>query len=145
MILDSQLEFSSAQAVTASAASTNLVDLGIARDIGVGEDLWIRIGVTTAMTDSGSDSTITVTLQTDDNASFSSAATVATLVVIPATTAAGVEYYIKLPAAVLAEYERYIRGYYTAANGNLTTGSFDMNIVKDIQHYTDFASGFSID
>ena len=70
MILDTQLEFSDAQAVTATAVSTNVVDLSSVRDIGVGEELYIRIGVVVAMTDAGSDSTIAVTLETDDAAAF---------------------------------------------------------------------------
>lgn len=144
MILDKQLEFSSEQAVTASAASTNVIDLGVARDIGVGEELYIRIGVTETMDDSGDDSTLTVSLQTDDNEAFNSASTVATLVVIPAVTAAGTEYFIKVPIATLNAFERYIRLYYTTTGGDLSAGKFDANIVKDIQKYTNYASGFSI-
>lgn len=144
MILDAELEFSSEQAVTASAASTNIVDLGVARDIGVGEETYIRIGVTETMDDSGDDSTLTVSLQTDDNSSFGSASTIATLVTIPATTVAGTEYFIKVPIAITQDYERYIRLYYTIANGNLSAGKFDANIVKDIQKYKDYPSGFSI-
>lgn len=144
MILDGQLELSSEQTVTAAAASENIIDLGIARDIGIGESLWIRIGVTETMDDSGDDSTLAVILQTDDNVAFGSAVTVAALVTIPAVTAAGTEYFFRLPAAVLNEYERYIRGFYTPANGNLSAGKFDMNIIKDIQHYTDYTSGFTI-
>lgn len=144
MILDKELEFSSEQAVTAAAASTNIVDLGSARDIGVGEELYIRIGVTTTLDDSGDDSTLTVTLETDDNEAFASASTVATLVTIPATAAAGTEYFVKLPIELAQAYQQYIRLYYAPANGNLSAGAVDANIVKDIQKYTDYPSGYSI-
>ena len=144
MILDAELEFSSAQAVTAAAASTNYYDMGAVCGIGVGEEIYIRVGVVTTMDDSGDDSTLAVTLETDDNTSFSSAATVATLVTIPAVTVAGTEYYIKVPIGTTVPYERYIRLYYTPANGNLSAGAFDAHIVKDIQKYTDYASGYSI-
>lgn len=144
MILDAELEFSDAQAVTAAAASTNIIDLGVARDIGVGEELYIRVGVETTMTDTGSDSTLAVTLETDDNAAFASAATVATLVTIPAVSVAGTEYYIRVPIGTTVAVERYIRLLYTPANGNLSAGAFDAHIVKDIQKYTDYASGFSV-
>lgn len=144
MILDAQLEFSSEQAVTAAAASTNIVDLGVARDIGVGEETYIRIGVTETMDDTGDDSTLAVTLETDDNEAFASASTIATLVTIPAVTLAGTEYYIKLPIAITQAYQRYIRLQYTPSGGDLSAGKFDANIVKDIQKYTDYPSGYSI-
>ena len=49
-ILDAQLQLSAAQAVTASAVSTNTIDLGTSRDIGTGTKLFAVVGVdTTAM------------------------------------------------------------------------------------------------
>lgn len=39
MYVDAQNQYSNAQAVTASAASTNLIDHGQARDLGTGEVL----------------------------------------------------------------------------------------------------------
>lgn len=144
MILDAELEFSSEQAVTAAAASTNIIDLGVAREIGVGEELYIRIGVTTTLDDSGDDSELAVKLQTDTVEGFGSPSDVAELVTIPAVTAAGTEYYIKLPIGTTQSLQRYIRLYYTPADGNLSAGAIDAHIVKDIQKYTDYASGFSI-
>lgn len=144
MYIDAQLLFSDEQAVTATANSTNVIDTGIARDIGIGESLWLFILVTETMDDTGDDSTLTVTLVTDDNAALSSVATVQTLVVIPATTAAGTFYVFPLPAAVLAEYQQYIGLAYTTTGGDLSAGKFTAGIVKDIQHFTAFASGYSI-
>ena len=43
MILDAQNQFSSAQALTATADSTNVIDLGVAREIGVGEPMCVLI------------------------------------------------------------------------------------------------------
>lgn len=141
MILDSQLELSTEQAVTAAAASENIIDLGVARDIGVGEELYVVGVVTTAMTDASSDSTLEVKLQTDDNSGFSSATDTQTLFTFPATSAVGTIYVARIQPA---DYEQYLRAYYTPANGNLTTGSFDLFIVKDIQKYKDYASGFTV-
>jgi hypothetical protein len=95
------------------------------------------------MTDSGSDSTITVSLETDDNTSFSSIATVATLVVIPALTAAGTKYFVKMPIATTVPYERYLQIKYTTTNGNLTTGSFTTRLVKNIDNWTSYQSAVS--
>lgn len=144
MILDKQLEFGSAQAVTAAAASTNVIDLGAVREIGVGEDLYIVLQVTETMADSGSDSTLTVDLQTDDNESFSSAAVISTLITLAALTPAGRTHYFKVPTGTLNAWERYARIYYTPNNGNLSAGKFSAFITKDIQAYRSYAAGFTI-
>jgi len=156
MILDNDLLFSDAQAVTAAAASTNYYDTGplgyvgatsstsppanTGRNLGTGGELYFSISVDTAMTDSGSNSTLAVTLETDDNSSFSSAATVATLVTIPAVSAAGTKYFVKVPIATTVPYERYLRIYYTPANGDLSAGAFTVALVKDVDNYAVYQS-----
>ncbi|WP_406568642.1 Bbp16 family capsid cement protein, partial [Burkholderia cenocepacia] len=45
MYIDSLLEFSRAQALSASGASTNIIDLGSDRDIGPGRPLWVVVAV----------------------------------------------------------------------------------------------------
>lgn len=149
MFMDADNLFSDAQAVTATAASTNYIDLGplytgnTGRNIGASSELYVSITVDVAMTDAGSDSTITVSLETDDNTSFSSIATVATLVVIPALTAAGTKFFVKMPNATTVPYERYIQIKYTTTNGNLTTGSFTTALVKNVDNWTSYASAVS--
>ena len=155
MILDRDLLFSDAQAVTAAAASDNYIDLGPlaaatvsggsinVRDLGVGEPIYWFIGCDVAMTDASSDSTLAVTLETDDNTSFSSASTVATLVTFAAVSAAGTKYQGRLPIATTVPYERYVRLKYTPANGNLTTGSFTAGLAKDLDKYASFNAGSS--
>jgi len=139
MYMDKQLEFSDGQAITATADSTNVIDLGVGRNLGVGERLYLMLDVTEAFTDSSSDSTVTVTLTTDDNESLSSDTVIATFPVFAALSAVGVHYY-NLPIDVT--YERYLGLVYTVANGSLTTGKFKASIVKDIQKYTAHASGY---
>lgn len=144
MILDNELMFCEDLAVTAAADATNVIDLGTARDLGIGEEMYIFLSVTETMDDASDDSTLQVDLVTDDNAALSSDTVVATLVTIPATTAAGTFYVFRVPPAVLAEYEQYLGLAFTPANGNLSAGKFTAGIVKDIQHVQNFASGFSI-
>ena len=74
MYVDAHNLFSDSQAVTATAVSENLIDFGSARDIGVGRELYLLIVVTVVMTDASSDSTVAVTIETDDNEGFSSTA-----------------------------------------------------------------------
>ena len=74
MILDKLLMFSEAQAVTASAASTDVIDLapidGTRRDIGVGEPLEFWANVNTTATAAGA-ATVNVQLQTSpDNSTW---------------------------------------------------------------------------
>lgn len=143
MITDALLLFSDAQAVTATAVSTNVLDFGTGgRDLGIGEDLYFFIGLPVAMTDSGSDSTVTVTVEVDDNASFTSAVVAQTIGVFPAASAAGTKLIAKIQP--LAVNEQYVRLRYTVANGNLTTGSFDAMIVKDVDAYKFYADAITI-
>ena len=135
MLIDKQLVFSDDQAITASAASTNVIDLGEARDIGNGEELFLYIQVTETLDDVGDNSTITPKLETYDNEAFGSATTLRTYEAITANKAAGSEYFYRLEPA---SYERYIRLYYTVANGDLSAGKLTATIVKDIpkqRHY----------
>lgn len=138
MIMDAELRFSNAQAITASAASTNQVDLKAIRDIGTGQDIYFVAQVDVAFTDGTSDSTVTVALQTDDNSAFSSATTVQTVGTFAALSAIGTRLVAKLQP--LAFVERYLQAYYTVANGNLTTGSITSYLVLDAELFRAYAS-----
>lgn len=142
MLFDAMNKFSDAQAVTAAAASTEYMDLGIARQIGDGENLYVMIVCDVAMTDGSSDSTLAVTLETDDNSSFSSATTVQTIGTFAALSAIGTKLIARLQPSTA--YERYIRLYYTPANGNLSTGSFTAFLVKDVGNYKAYADNITI-
>jgi hypothetical protein len=133
MITDNELYFSEEQAVTATADSESVVDLGVERDIGRGENLFLVVMLTEAMTDAGSDSTVTVTLQTDDALSagaLASANTLETLGVFAALSAAGTRLVRKLQPGLA--YEQYLGVKYTVANGNLSTGKFTAFLCKDV-------------
>jgi hypothetical protein len=141
MYVDSQLLFSDAQAVTATAASTNSIDFGAVRDIGVGEQLYVVCLVDVAMTDGSSDSTLAVALETDSTTTFTPDAT-RTLFTFAALSAAGT---VKIAALGPDDINlRYAQLKYTPANGNLTTGSFTAFITKDIQKYVAYADNVTI-
>lgn len=132
MILDKELMMSEAQVVTATAASTNVIDLGarLGLDPGLSDDLWLQIRVDTTATASGS-ATVTFALQTDDDEAFGSATTLWTSTAIgKATLVAGYNVVrMRLPLGV----ERYVRVYYTVATGPLTAGKFDAFINSGVQ------------
>lgn len=141
MYVDSQLLFSDAQAVTAAAGSTNTIDLGAVRDIGVGEQLYVVCLCDVAMTDGSSDSTLAVALETDSTTTFTPDAT-RTLFTFSALSAAGTVKYAALgPDDINLQYARLK---YTPANGDLTTGSFTAFITKDIQKYKAYADNVTI-
>jgi hypothetical protein len=125
MLLDAQLLFSDGQAVTTTANSTNVIDLLSNRDIGAGEDLWLVVVVTEAATAAGA-ATVTFTMETDDNISFSSATTIYTSPAIAKTalTLGARAIGVKVPRYT----ERYLRLAYTVATGPLTAGKFTAGI-----------------
>jgi hypothetical protein len=143
MILDKLLQFSAAQAITAAAASDSVVDFGEARDLGTGECLYVVVTVTTAFTDSSSDSTLTVALEGDSTESFTPDGT-QDLFTIPALAAAGNTYIARLqPGSAPLQY-RYNRLKYTPNNGNLSAGAVSAHIAHDIQKYTAYADAITI-
>jgi hypothetical protein len=129
MIQDAFGLFSDAQDITATASSTNVVDLGTERRFGTGEPVYLVATVTTAFTDSSSNSTVTVTLQSAAAATMASATTRLTLPVFAAESAAGTKQIGVVPPGALNE--RYYNVKYTVANGDLTTGAFDTFFTLD--------------
>ena len=115
MILDKENLFSEDQAITVTAASTNLIDLGAAYK-GEGEPVNILAQVTTAFAGGTS---VACKLQTDDNASFSSATDVLDSgAIATATLAQGYKFkFSVLPN----DLERYIRLYFTVV-GTMSAG-----------------------
>lgn len=143
MYVDSQLLFSDAQAITATAASTNYIDLGAVRDIGTGQPLYVVCICDVAMTDGSSDSTLTVALEGDSTTTFTPDGT-RDLFTFSALSAVGTIKYAALsPGSSPLQY-RYIQLKYTPANGNLTTGSFTAFITTDIDKYVSYADGIVI-
>jgi hypothetical protein len=149
-ILNTQETFSDAQAVTSTAISTNVIDLnviggpnttqGIADTV---NDLYLVVFTKTTATDSGSDATLTVTLESDSTANLATSATVhySTGAMAFATYAtAGTRLAaIKLPAG---QYERYLGVRYTVASGPLTAGAFTAYLTRGIDSNTAYARGY---
>lgn len=138
------------QAVTADAISENVIDLhphyGAAAtqgyNIGNGEPLVLEVVCTVAMTDASSNSTCTVTLESDSTANLATSATThITLPAFGALSAAGTTRIAILPPG--QTFERYLGLRFTMANGNLTTGSFKGQIRRDYQVNVNPPSGLN--
>lgn len=144
MILDAQLQFSDSQAITADAASTNIIDLTHAnRDIGTGESLYVVVNVEVAFTDASSDSTLAVILEADSTETLTPDASL-TLFTIPALAAVGDKFIARLdPGAAALQYQ-YIGLQYTPANGDLTTGTISAHLTTSIDQYVLHADNITI-
>lgn len=147
MITDKLNMFSglAGQAVTASAASTDVLDLGplthgnTRRDIGAGEPLYLVIAVLVAAAAAGA-ATVNFQLQTsDDNATWVTLFDSGSVALADMTAG-------KRPVAVAVPrgVRRYLRVNYSVGTGPLTAGTFWAGLVKDVQDTATYASGFTI-
>ena len=140
MILSAEQLFSDDQAITASAASTNYLDLGapgtphgaaaaLAQDIGKGEPIPILVQVTE---DFATLTSLTIAIEVDDNTSFSSATVVyASEAIAAAALLAGKT--IPLQFVPNDVNERYVRVNYTVSGSNATAGKVTAGITMGNQ------------
>ncbi|HHL5027145.1 TPA: Bbp16 family capsid cement protein [Klebsiella pneumoniae] len=127
MLLDQQALFSAAQAITATAASTNVIDTGSNKDVGKYGDIPLLIQVVEGFNNL---TNLTVTVQTDDNSAFSSAADVLSMTIPLASLVLG----YKSPVITLPmKMERYIRLNYTVTGTAPTTGKVTAGITGGVQ------------
>ena len=160
MYVDSQIEFSDAQAVTATAISSNVYDLfsmglgggatdvtpNTRLDIGQGTDhLYLVVNTAVTATDTGNDATLTITLESADDAGLTTNAQVhysSGAIAFASFATAGTNLVaIRLPSAL---YRRYLGVRYTVASGPLTAGAFDAFVTPTLQQNRIYKSGFTV-
>ena len=160
MYVDSQIEFSDAQAVTATAISSNVYDLfsmglgggatdvtpNTRLDIGQGTDnLYLVVNTAVTATDTGNDATLTITLESADDAGLTTNAQVhyssGAIAFASFATAGTTLVAIRLPSAL---YRRYLGVRYTVASGPLTAGAFDAFVTPTLQQNRIYKSGFTV-
>lgn len=141
MILDRENAFSQSQALTGTTlvASTDVIDLSQVRQVGMGNNLP-EIVLNFEAAPGGTTPTITVALQTDDNAAFSSATTLITYMSAVSTPAASSQFVFNLPQQGL---ERFIRLAYTQG-GTTPTTTLSAHLAVDVQNDVKYASGFTV-
>lgn len=128
MITDKSTMFSDSQAITASAPSSNVLDLGalgktaygnvqLKHNIGVGKMIPLLIQVTE---DFATLTSLKISIETDDNDAFSSAKEILSQTVAVADLKKGfISALDKLPRGIK---ERYVRINYTVNGANATAG-----------------------
>lgn len=138
MIIDKELMFSDAQAVTSTAASTNIIDLGVDRDLGdmAGKNLTLVVKTGADAFASTGSSTLTIALQTDSTSAFSSATALWTSASIAKASLTADTVVAKIP--VPRTTERYLRLNYTVGTADFTAGALTSALVLDAEGRKDY-------
>lgn len=138
MYVDALARFSDDQAITASAPSTDIMDLGSPRNIGVGEELYLVVVVTEAMVGAG---TVEFRTETDDNSGFTSG-TYKSHFTFPVASPAGTKKIARLNPGEFNE--QFLRGDYVVAGGALTGGKFEAFLTCTVDAYTAYEDNITI-
>ena len=142
MIVDNTLVYSDSQAITATAASTNIIDVGaagtafgaaaaVARDIGKANEIPLYVSVTQAFNNLTS---LKISFQSDDDPAFGTANnTVAerTYVLAELTLGARLPFPAEIPEGTAG---RYTRLNYTVAGSAPSTGKLFAGVVAARQN-----------
>lgn len=142
MILDAQHLFSDAQALTATADSTNYIDLGVDRDIGRGEPMAVVFTVDVAADSTTGNETYQFQVETDDNTSFSSSTIIGDRTILAAALTAGSRHVIPLGYT----NERYLQVVYTlgGTTPTVTVTAFLQPMSMIDSNDITYADGFTI-
>lgn len=147
MIRDDLTLLSSAQVLTGitdtSAVSTNTIDLGVARDIGEGEDLYMIFQLPTAVTN-GTSTKFEAIVASDASLSADIAVIGDTGAIATASLTQYAYFAVRLRPLVGLKGQRYLGARYTVVGTN-NAGTVTTFITKDLQDGKKFyTSGFSI-
>ena len=156
MILDSQLMFSDSQALTATALSTNVVDLSLDRSIGNGEPMSVVFCVEVAADQTTGDEDYTFDVEYASDAAMTTARKLVGRRIFESGTpgapaedadllVAGFKFAVSIPPASLDESERYMAVRFTLAGTTPTvTVSAFLTPTSFIDSSVSYASGYSI-
>lgn len=140
--------FSDAQSIVGVAAaainSTNYRDLGVARDISPGQDLWLVILIQTTVLAAAGAANVTFKLLEDsqaDMASGSAKTLWSSAAIAKATLVAG---YVVAKIKVPSTSKRYLRVTATPDTNDTTAGKIDAFLTPNADAWKSYASGFSV-
>ena len=147
MTLDALLLFDpTGTAITATAASTNILDLGCQRDLGIGDPkLEVEIVIQQTFAAAGA-ATLNVQIQSSvDNVTWSTLVESSAIPVANLTQSRKI-LRMDLPAdqpVLTAGIGRYLRLYYVVASGPFTSGQVLAALVLNRSALPTYASGFN--
>lgn len=151
MILDERNEFCDATALNTGAPGTYLIgdqiDLGVARDIGSGEQLYLVITVDTPPTSAGA-ATAQFTLASDDTANIATNGTASVhfqtkAFTIAEMTAGAVLAAVALPTEGVA-YERFLGILQTTGTAAFTGGRINAFLTPDVAKWKSYDAPFQV-
>ena len=139
MLLDQQALFSAAQAITATAASTNVIDTGSNKDVGKYGDIPLLIQVVEGFNNLTS---LTIDLQTSDteNGTYASIQSV-TVPLANLTKGAKVAAFRVVPSAFVKPWSKIV---YTVTGTAPTTGAIFAALTRE-EDGLRYAAGLYID
>lgn len=142
MITDIQDTISSAQALTATASSTDVYDSGSAYDWSLAAAMCVMFTVDVAADSAAGNETYSFSVETDDDSAFSSAVTLGTKAVDPSLLAAG----DKVVVPFVGGAKRYVRAKYTLGGTTPTvTVTAEVKPLLDVEsHVTNLPSGYTV-
>ena len=143
MITDKFLRVSDAQALTTTAVSTDSIDLGTARDMGEGTDLYMNFAVGTAFAGGTS---VKFEVIMADNAALTSNPVVigSTDAIVTASLVAAYSTAVRINPQIKSLGKRYLGARYTIS-GTYSAGTITADVVETIQDGQKYyASGFSV-
>lgn len=119
---------------TGTTVSSKSLDLGVARDIGEGERIYMLINIVAAMTSGGANTTDFQLIEAD-NADLTGNVKVlaSTTPQAVATLTAGKQFVLPFPPQLNSKGQRYIGARTVIAAADLTGGTYSARIVKDIE------------
>lgn len=156
MYLDAQLQFSDAQAVTASAVGTNVIDLNQDRSMGNGEPLVVMFTVDVAADQTSGDEDYTFDLEYASNAAQSTGVQLVGRRVFESGTptapaqdadllVAGFSFFIPVPPTKLSESEQFLGiRYVTAGTSPIITVTAQLMPASMVDATNDYVDGFNI-
>lgn len=131
-IKDALLIFSDAQALTATADSENIIDLGAGEDawgtavtapeFAQGKPMWLNVVVQTALDSAGEAATLTTTLRTGAKTEAITTSALTGRTIAEASLVAG---YCILSVPLPMGLSRYLKLIYTVGTENFTSGAID--------------------
>ena len=142
MITDKLLRVSEDQAVTTTAVSTNTIDLGVARDMGEGKELFMNFAVTTAFAGGTS---VKFEIITSAAAALTSPTVIGSSdAIVTAGLVAGKNVAVALNPQIASTGQQYLGARYTVV-GTMSAGKVIADIVETVQDGKKFyASGFTV-
>lgn len=148
MLVDELLKMADAESTgnTGTRVVGDVIDLGVARDIGAGEPVYVNALVETGITAGGTTGTYELAIETSTQAGLTTSTTLVSSASFDSSAgidAGTVLLNAVLPAEAASNYGRYLGVKETVGNENTTAGKIDVFLSRDQRAYKNYPKGKS--